>query len=701
MAAALNTSASVGEQPLAIPEPGGRRPLTSRPPVSILLVDDEERSLRTLEHVLEPLGQNLVSARSGEEALRWLLREDFALILLDMTMPGLDGLQTARYISSRSRTRHLPIIFLTAHAHAHEQVSGAHAAGAVDYVAKPFEPDLLRSKVSVFIELHHTRAEHLQEARARAEAEGIASTVSRLQSISDAALAHLELAELLPELLRRAARVFSADGAGLLLVDGEELRLTVLAGDEVDRVPAGETVGGLAALLEEAMAGATVNIAELPDGTPLPGRLREAGLQSLVAAPLSSVGDLRGVLFLGSREPGRFSGEDLVVLGLGAERAGVAIEHARSYEHERGLVELLQEHLLPDRLPEVAGLQLAGRYRPSERLAAVGGDWYDAIRLPDGSLGLVIGDVVGHGIAAAAMMAELRAAVRAYAIQRPDSPAAAVAELNRLVAATHSRMVATLLYLVVDAEGGGVRFANAGHPPPLLVEPAGGGRYLQHRPAAPLGVADRTDYRDFEARLPPGGTLLLYTDGLVERRGEAIDIGLRRLLAALDDGPAEVEELCAHLLDRADEGAALQDDTAIVAVRRIAHPEPTLELRLPAEPRSVAAARHGLSGWLARRGAPAGQVPDVVLAANEACTNAVEHAYGPERGASFTLFAEASPAAVVVRVCDDGSWREPRGRGRGRGLRMIEALMDGFEITRSGAGTTVEMRKEWDGNGAR
>src|SRR5437879_2785804 len=98
-----------------MPEPGGRLPLAGRPPVSILLVDDDERSLRTLGHVLEPLGQNLVTARSGEEALRWLLREEFALILLDMTMPGLDGLQTARYIGSRSRTRHIPILFLTAH----------------------------------------------------------------------------------------------------------------------------------------------------------------------------------------------------------------------------------------------------------------------------------------------------------------------------------------------------------------------------------------------------------------------------------------------------------------------------------------------------------------------------------------------------------------------------------------------------------
>ncbi len=130
-------------------------------------MDDDEGGLRALRAVLEPLGQRTVSASSGEEALRRLLREEFAVILLDVRMPGLDGLQTASYINARARTRHIPIIFLTAHAEDVEQVFRAYAAGAVDYVVKPFDPDVLRSKVAVFVELQRERGERVREARAR------------------------------------------------------------------------------------------------------------------------------------------------------------------------------------------------------------------------------------------------------------------------------------------------------------------------------------------------------------------------------------------------------------------------------------------------------------------------------------------------------------------------------------------------------
>jgi serine phosphatase RsbU (regulator of sigma subunit) len=382
-------------------------PLTST--ASILLVDDDENSLLALRAVLEPLGQQILTARSGEEALRRLLREEFAVILLDVRMPGLDGLQTASYINARASMRHVPIIFLTAHAEDVEQVFRAYAAGAVDYVVKPVDPDVLRSKVAVFVELQRERGERVREAHARAQAEAIAGT--------------------------------------------------------------------------------------------------------------------------------------------------------------------LQRHLLPDRLPELPALEMAARYRPSERAAQVGGDWYDAIELPAGGVGLVIGDVVGHGVHAATLMGELRAGLRAYALTEPRSPAAVLAALNTLVVSTHSgRMVATLLYMVLDevpADGKGVllRFASAGHLPPLLMDADGHTRFLQHHGAPPLGVEERIDFADWEGELECGATVLLYTDGLVERRGEAIDVGLERLRTAVAEAPFELERLCSHVLEHA-VGSDTEDDIALLAVRR-------------------------------------------------------------------------------------------------------------------------------------
>ncbi len=684
-----------GEQPLAIPEPPRRSLVSRQEPVSILLVDDDEKSLRALGLVLEPLGQNLVCAGSGEEALRWLLREEFAVILLDMQMPGLDGLQTARYINSRARTRQIPIVFLTAHARDVERVAGAHAAGAVDYVGKPFDPEVLRSKVAVFVELHRARAEQVHEARARAEAEGVASTISKLQSISDAALAHLELDELLPEILRRASTVFAADASGLLMRAEDDSSLTVLTAEGVERVDAGAELVRAQELFADTLAGSPLNLARLPEQRALPAALAACELSSLIAAPLAVARQPIGVLFLASREPHRFSDEDVVVLGLGAERAAMAVEHARSYARERGLVGVLQEHLLPDRLPRAPGLAMAARYRPGERLAQVGGDWYDAIVLPGGGMGLVIGDVVGHGIGAATLMAELRAALRAYAIAEPDSPARAISALNTLVASTHGSMVATLLYMVVD-EDAGVRFASAGHLPPLLLSSSGQTRFLWAAPGAPLGVNDPAHYEDVEAELAAGDTLLLYTDGLVERRGEMIDTGLERLSRSLAAAPRELEELCAHVLADAEDRSRSRDDTALLAVRRLVQPPDVLELTLAAEPSSVPTARHRLSAWLAAQGVDSRESFEIVLAATEACTNAVEHAYGPDGGATLSLRARSVPGAIALSVSDHGSWRAPRGSGRGRGLYVIDQVMNGLEVKRGEDGTTVEMTRLLD-----
>jgi serine phosphatase RsbU (regulator of sigma subunit)/anti-sigma regulatory factor (Ser/Thr protein kinase) len=529
------TGLQVQRQPLAIPTaplPGDLRSPARRPTrSSILLVDDNEDGLAALRAVLEPLGQRLVAVRSGEDALRRLLHEEFAVILLDVRMPGLDGFETARYINSRARTRHIPIIFLTGQAQDVEQVFHAYAAGAVDYVVKPIDPEVLRSKVAVFVELQRERGERVREAQARVQAEAIAGT--------------------------------------------------------------------------------------------------------------------------------------------------------------------LQQHLLPDRLPRVPALAMAARYRPGEHAAQVGGDWYDALVLSERHVGVVIGDAVGHGVRAATLMGELRSALRAYAIEEPGAPGTVLTRLNALVARTHGAgMVATLLYMVIDLDGGPARYASAGHPPALVRAPDGTARFLEHKPLPPLGVCEHTNYESWEARLDTGATVLLYTDGLVERRQESIDAGLGRLRKALAGAPEELEQLCSSVLAELAGGVVLRDDAALFALRPLRQSSPRLELELPAEPHSVALVRHRLERWLTETGDGRDDVFAIKLAVSEACANAVEHAYGPEGGHTFTLVAQRVHGAVSIEVRDGGHWRPARGSARGLGLQIIEQVMDELELEQTPSGTVVRLEKQ-------
>ncbi len=270
-----------------------------------------------------------------------------------------------------------------------------------------------------------------------------------------------------------------------------------------------------------------------------------------------------------------------------------------------------------------------------------------------------------------------------------------VGALNAFVVSTHSaRMVATLLYMVVEEDGARIRFASAGHLPPLLMSADGDTRLLEHRHDPPLGAEERTEFGEWEGELESGSTVLLYTDGLVERRGEAIDAGLERLRETLAAGPADLELLCSHVLERALEHGDAQDDIALLAVRLAAmEARGALELDLPAEPASVPVARHRIERWLAATGAGRDDVFAIKLAVSEVCANAVEHAYGHEPGHTFRVHAERAAEEVVIEVSDAGRWRRPRGSRRGRGLGMIEQLMDAVDVERASSGTTVRMSK--------
>ncbi len=665
-----------------------------RPRVNVLLVDDHEENLTALGAVLEPLAENLVLARSGAEALRQLLEVDFALILLDVHMPGLGGFETARYITARERTRHIPIIFLTAFASDIDEVYRGYAAGAVDYVTKPFEPEVLRSKVAVFVALHRERAQRLQAMAAQAKAEAATETIRKLQRLSDAALAHLDLDELLGEVVGRIRELFAADTAGIALADASG-RLTLRAADGAERI-GGEPV----ALPDDGFVGAAAGrsaplvLARGADGPPLHETLAATGVRSTVAVALRAADALTGVLYLGWRSDAATAGGELGLLGLCAERAATAIAHARTYEHEHGLVELLQRSLLPQKLPSVPRLELAARYLPSVEATAVGGDWYDVLRLPDGSVALVIGDVVGHGVQAATVMGELRNGLRAYILEG-HGPAAALVRLDALVEATHgARMIATVLVLLIDPAGRRLRFASAGHLPPLLVGDGVAAAFLAGGLVAPLGMVGQTPVEEAIEPIGPGETILLFTDGLVERRDESLDHGLSRLRASAGRQTGErLEPFCDRILREAGvDGAEHRDDVALVAVRLLGSRSDQLSLRLPAEPKALRGLRRELAGWLRSVGASQLVIEDLTLAASEAAANAVEHAYGPGDH-EFDLEADHTAGVVRIEIRDSGGWRSARGQLRGTGLKLIHQLADETVVHRSARGTCVEMTR--------
>ena len=370
--------------------------------------------------------------------------------------------------------------------------------------------------------------------------------------------------------------------------------------------------------------------------------------------------------------------------------ASVAIANARLYERERGIAATLQANLLPAGLPEIPGVISAAEYQPGAEGVDVGGDWYEVIPLSGGRVGMAIGDVVGRGVRAAAMMGQLRVALRAYAMEL-DSPAEVARRVARFVRTLDSEQMGTCVYAVFDPRSGELRFTIAGHPPPLVLSPEGEASFLDGSPGLPFGVRGDPDYRESTVTVAPGSTLLLYTDGLVERRGEPIDEGLERLRGLATGIPSSPDSLCARVLSALVQGAH-PDDVALLAVHAVALDRESLELELAADADELAGLRRRLRAWLEDAGADREEVQDIVLAACEAAANAVEHAYGPGE-ATFAVSAQIAHGEVTIEVRDRGTWRPQRDKKRGRGLGVMRETMDEVEVNSGEEGTNVRLRR--------
>jgi anti-sigma regulatory factor (Ser/Thr protein kinase) len=373
---------------------------------------------------------------------------------------------------------------------------------------------------------------------------------------------------------------------------------------------------------------------------------------------------------------------------------GAALEGLRRAAHEveieRSVTATLQHSLLRERLPDIPGMGFAARYLPGSAEAEIGGDWYDVIPLRDGKAGIVIGDVVGRGIGAAARMAHLQSAVRAYALEGLR-PSVVLERTDAFAQELERRGMATLLYAVLDPEAGTLRFASAGHPPPLILTPASEAIFAEGRPGSPLGTVTFPSYEESVVGLEPGTTVLLYTDGLVERPTVPLADGLSAL-GEVAAGLEDPRELCQVLPSRVLEGRS-SDDIALLAVRLEPVSADRVELSLPAESRSLATLRRVLGRWLKSAGAGETEIYETLVAVGEASANAIAHAY-PAGDASFEVSAVREDLQVEITVRDFGSWRPARGEERRRGLTLMEQLMAEVEIDKGERGTTVVLRRQ-------
>jgi anti-anti-sigma factor len=362
---------------------------------------------------------------------------------------------------------------------------------------------------------------------------------------------------------------------------------------------------------------------------------------------------------------------------------------------ERRVAHTLQRSMLTTQLPEVDGAEIAVRYLPGTRQTEVSGDWYDVIPLPDGRVGVVIGDVVGRGIEAAATMSQLRTALRAYAVEGLE-PAVVVAKLHRLVDHLRVGMSTTLVYLDFDPFTREVRYVSAGHLPILYV-PAGDApsQFLPGARSTPLGTAAAgLEIPQERLVLEPGDAVLLYTDGLVERRDDSIDSRLEQLRGAVAAAPAELQAALEHLTATLAAGDQLRpDDVALLALRVTTAATSTFAVAIAPAAEQLGALRGHLRAWLAEAGATTSEAGDVLIAVGEACANAIEHA-GAASDSAIDVRGQLLGREVVMRVRDHGSWRPAPSRSdRGHGLRLMRVLMDGIDISSGQDGTRVELRR--------
>jgi PAS domain S-box-containing protein len=393
-------------------------------------------------------------------------------------------------------------------------------------------------------------------------------------------------------------------------------------------------------------------------------------------------------LWLEFGEPRRVSAEDRQLVTALVGHLSLAIQHVRQFEHARDTSLTLQRSMLaPTELP--AGF--AARYEPAVSPLEIGGDWYDVLPVGDHRIGVIVGDCVGRGLPAAVVMGQLRASARALLLTGAE-PATMLQQLDSVAALIPDAFCTTVFVAILDTRAETLTYSSAGHVPAVLAAPESRPQQLTDARSVPLAVHSDEPRPQAVAALAAGSTLLLYTDGLVERRDESIDAGIARVTEVLTQTiELPIDAVADAMLDRLAPTLGYDDDVAIVLYR---HPGSALVIENAAIPTRLSDIRRRLADWLRCKSVPESLAADIVLVVNEACSNSAEHAYRGREPGTMRVEAALGDRHIHVRVSDSGSWKTPPADPgtRGRGLLLMRTLSERVDIDGTAEGTTIGVR---------
>lgn len=513
----------------------------------ILLVEDSDSNRYVLSTWLRRAGYEVLEANTGAQGLQLISQFHLDLAILDINLPDTTGYAICEHIKSDMRTRDVPVLHVSSTATGALDRSEGLRRGAEGYLVQPVEPEVLLATVEAL----------LRGAAAQRRATGLAR---RLRQLNESTLALSEagdLENLFNAVAHQAALLFDSTALSIGVFEGAgRMTLARPHGELQTRkceLGAAEAVQRLAAsqiLVEAATLDALIDV--------------PADCAHYLATIIDDGDKHRGSILIEMQSEHQ-APEDVALLSQYARAASTALRNLNSYDIERRIALTLQKNLLPDAAPAIAGLEIAASYAASETHAEVGGDFYEIFALGDDRVVVAIGDVVGHSLEAAAVMAQLRTGIRCYALEG-HAPAVILERLNGLLLRFHSEVTATACCLIYDRRTGHCEIANAGHLPPLHACDGSGSSAFVPVGGTLLGV-EPFYVPSREITLAQGDLLVLFTDGLVERSGESIDVGLTRLVTALADSSGPVDLLCERLLQQVAPADVL-DDIAIIALRR-------------------------------------------------------------------------------------------------------------------------------------
>jgi sigma-B regulation protein RsbU (phosphoserine phosphatase) len=388
------------------------------------------------------------------------------------------------------------------------------------------------------------------------------------RSLTDSSLAGLGLDDLLSELLNRVRDILDADTAAILILDWESQMLVARAASGLEeeiyqnvQVPIGHGFAGRIASTQRPVMLDSVN-----PGTVANPILWEKGIRSMLGVPLLSGDSLLGVLHVGRLSERPFTLEDADLLGVVAERVALAYQTAM-LATERAASEILERSLVPSPIPRVPSFEFAARYVTPAQERGVGGDWYDVFQLPSGDVWMSVGDVAGHGLRSAVVMSRLRTMIRVHAFGGAG-PDEVLRSTDGVFQYFDPDELATVVCVVVSPSSDELLVCSAGHPPPILAPPDGQAQPLELEPGPPLGVAQDLKRPTTDFHFPPGAMLVLYTDGLIERRGEKTTDRLKQVCRIVTTESPDV--VCRRVMFRLVGNTPPRDDITLLAAKRLA-----------------------------------------------------------------------------------------------------------------------------------